>query len=287
MPHEELLAITADLRSNDAIFVNDPQSGLFIFVNDRACAGLGYDRGELLAMDVMDIEMTFPDSYSWEIHVNEMRQKGSLMLEGMHRRKDGTTFPVEANISYVALSNNEYMVAVVRDITERKQAAEELRLRERQLAESQRISHIGSWEHNLKTGRVFWSDELFRLLGLDPEGGRFVRISIVDSGIDIPEQNLERIFDPYFTTKQKGSGLGLATSYSIIRNHGGVIEVKSEVSKGSEFTIYLPAADEATEEEKASGRATVEGRKGRILFMDDEALMREVATELITALATR
>ena len=156
-------------KSNDAIFVNDPQTGLFIFVNDKACAGLGYDRQELLKMNVMDIETTFPDNVSWQTHVDELRQTGSHMLEGIHKRKNGTTFPVEINVSYVVLNTRGYMVAVVRDITERTQAAEALRIREKQLAESQRIAHIGSWEHNLTTGRVFWSDELFRLLGLDPE----------------------------------------------------------------------------------------------------------------------
>ena len=75
-----------------------------------------------------------------------------------------------------------------------------------------------------------------------PQGGQFVRLAIKDSGSGIPEHHLSRIFDPYFTTKQKGSGLGLATSYSIIRNHQGVIEVTSEPGVGSTFVIFLPAA---------------------------------------------
>ena len=57
-------------KSNDAIFVNDPQTGLFIFVNDKACASLGYDRQELLKMNVMDIETIFPDNFSWQTHVD-------------------------------------------------------------------------------------------------------------------------------------------------------------------------------------------------------------------------
>jgi PAS domain S-box-containing protein len=156
-------------KTNDAIFVHTPQTGHFIFVNDQACSSLGYDRQELLKLSVMDIEATIPDNVSWQTHLNELRRKGSHMLEGIHKRKDGTTFPVEINVSYVVLNTIEYMVAVVRDITERKQAAEALWMHEKQLAESQRIAHIGSWEHNLTTGQVFWSNELFRLLGLDPK----------------------------------------------------------------------------------------------------------------------
>ncbi len=121
------------IRSNDAIFVNDPQTGLFIFVNDAACASLGYDRAELLKLGVMDIETTFPDNFLWQTHVNELRQSGANMLEGIHKRKDGTTFSVETNVSYVALNTREYMVAVVRDITERKKAEAELRESEKRL----------------------------------------------------------------------------------------------------------------------------------------------------------
>ena len=165
------LALFRDLinKSNDAIFVNDPQSSLFIFVNDKACASLGYNRQELLKMGVKDIDAIFPDNVLWQTHVNEVKRSGSHMLEGIHKRKDGTTFPVEVNVSYVALDTRDYMLAVVRDITERKQTAKALRMREKQLAESQRIAHVGSWEHNLTTGQVFWSDELFRLFGLDPK----------------------------------------------------------------------------------------------------------------------
>ena len=154
-------------KTNDAIFVDE--AGQFIFVNDKACASLGYDRQELLKLSVMDIEATLPDNFSWQTHLAALRQKGSHILEGVHKRKDGSTFPVEINVSYVALNTREYLVAVVRDITERKQAAEALRIREKQLAESQRIAHIGSWERNLTTGHLFWSDELFRLFGLDPK----------------------------------------------------------------------------------------------------------------------
>jgi len=116
-----------------------------------------------------------------------------------------------------------------------------------------------------------------------PDGGRFVRIDIQDSGIGIPEQNLAKIFDPYFTTKQRGSGLGLATSYSIIKNHGGIIEVKSGVNKGSTFSIYLPAAEHA-EAAPTATTTPVSGKKGRVLVMDDQELVLSVAKKMIVAL---
>ncbi|MDA8432345.1 MAG: ATP-binding protein [Nitrospiraceae bacterium] len=115
-------------------------------------------------------------------------------------------------------------------------------------------------------------------------GGRFVRVSIRDTGAGIPEEDLPRIFDPYFTTKQKGSGLGLAAAYSIIRNHGGVIQVESEVSKGSLFIVYLPAAKKAEEGTLPASVPAAPTKKGRVLFMDDEVLMRDVAGEMIAVL---
>ncbi|HXX53654.1 MAG TPA: PAS domain S-box protein [Thermodesulfovibrionales bacterium] len=112
-------------KSTDAIFVSDPVTGLFVFVNDGACASLGYSRQELLKMGVMDIETSFPDNRWRQTHVTELRQKESQIMEGIHKRKDGTIFPVEANISHVVLNTGEYLVAVVRDITERRRTEEE------------------------------------------------------------------------------------------------------------------------------------------------------------------
>jgi PAS domain S-box-containing protein len=113
--------------------------------------------------------------------------------------------------------------------------------------------------------------------------GDAVAISIADQGTGIAAAHLPRIFDPYFTTKEKGSGLGLATAYSIVRNHGGVIDVVSELGRGSTFTVYLPASGAPTEPQAPSpSRDTV--RKGRVLVMDDEEIVRDVVGQLLTAL---
>ncbi len=116
-----------------------------------------------------------------------------------------------------------------------------------------------------------------------PAGGRYVRVVIKDSGMGIPEQHLAKIFDPYFTTKQKGSGLGLATTYSIIRNHGGVIDVKSEIGKGSIFSIYLPACDSQEATVLPTVPRTV--RTGRVLVMDDEETIRLVVRQMLESLS--
>ncbi len=107
--------------------------------------------------------------------------------------------------------------------------------------------------------------------------GDYVKIAIADTGSGIPEQYLKRIFDPYFTTKPKGNGLGLATTYSIIKHHKGLVTVESEVDRGSTFTLYLPAVRRVivAEELPRKSMAEIKG-SGRILVVDDEEAIREL-----------
>src|SRR3989304_10302645 len=114
-------------QSNDAIAVVEPETGRFLYVNDKVCSNLGYSRGELLNMKVVDIEAILPDSFSWNKHVEEVKSKGYVILEGKHKRKDGTTFPVWVNVKYLTQNKKDYMVAIIRDITGRKQAEEKIR----------------------------------------------------------------------------------------------------------------------------------------------------------------
>ncbi|MDW7675733.1 MAG: ATP-binding protein [Bacillota bacterium] len=79
-------------------------------------------------------------------------------------------------------------------------------------------------------------------IGLEP--GNYIKVSFKDEGIGIPADNLSKIFDPYFTSKESGTGLGLATCYSIIKNHRGLIKVESQVGVGTKFYIFLPAIDD-------------------------------------------
>jgi len=110
--------------------------------------------------------------------------------------------------------------------------------------------------------------------------GRYVKISIKDQGVGIPQKHISKIFDPYFTTKQTGSGLGLATTYSIIRNHGGYITVNSKVGEGTTFCVYLPATDKKVDVEMDTGKGSFLGQ-GRILIMDDEEIIRNFACDAL------
>ena len=123
------------------------------------------------------------------------------------------------------------------------------------------------------------------IAGLAP--GRYVRVAIRDEGSGIDPKHLEKIFDPYFTTKQAGSGLGLATAYSIISRHNGHISVASRQGEGTTFTFYLPASDDkpasktkAPEQTALSQPKTRSAdRSARVLVMDDQAMIRDLITQ--------
>jgi len=111
----------------------------------------------------------------------------------------------------------------------------------------------------------------------------YIRIAIKDFGVGIPERHINKIFDPYFTTKQEGSGLGLAITYSIIKRHHGDIRVESKPGVGTTFFIYLPVSEQQlhTEPKKLT---PISSGKGKILLMDDEAMITRGLEKLLKSL---
>jgi PAS domain S-box-containing protein len=113
--------------------------------------------------------------------------------------------------------------------------------------------------------------------------GNYIKISITDQGHGISEENLDRIFDPYFSTKRQGSGIGLATSYSIIKKHNGHIKAESINKQGATLHVYLPALP-AGIPAAASGRPQLHTGGGRVLVMDDEEMVRDMVREQLILL---
>jgi PAS domain S-box-containing protein len=108
-----------------------------------------------------------------------------------------------------------------------------------------------------------------------------VRITVRDQGTGIAPEHLPHIFDPFFTTKHKGSGLGLATAYSIVKRHDGTIEVESELGSGAAFHVYLPASAKKLAAETIGPRVARHTGCGRVLVMDDEDFIRDVAAAML------
>lgn len=111
---------------DDAIFVIDPPSGRILDVNQTACERLGYEREEILELAVMDVETIIPNLDAWRAHLAGLTRNEARTIEGQHRRRDGTTFPVEVSIQWVTL-DRDYLLAVARDITERRLLLEHAR----------------------------------------------------------------------------------------------------------------------------------------------------------------
>jgi len=113
-------------QTNDALFVVDPPTSRILDVNEKACTSLGYSREELIGLRIVDVEEIFAGLEDWLVHVQELRRTGTQIVQGRHRRKDGTSFPVEVSIKHIRRGPEEYMVGVARDMTERKELEQKL-----------------------------------------------------------------------------------------------------------------------------------------------------------------
>ncbi|MHB9130127.1 MAG: hybrid sensor histidine kinase/response regulator [Armatimonadota bacterium] len=114
--------------------------------------------------------------------------------------------------------------------------------------------------------------------------GSYVKVEVVDQGAGIAPENMPRIFDPYFTTKAEGRGLGLATAYAIMKNHQGSLMVDSIIGQGAVFTFYLPATPTAIPEVVTSMSCPFHQGAGRVLIMDDEDIVRSVLVEMLSSI---
>ncbi len=119
-----------------------------------------------------------------------------------------------------------------------------------------------------------------------PRERRYLRVQVADEGIGIPEDNLAKIFDPYFTTKDGGTGLGLATAWSIVKKHDGLLRVESVVGRGTAFFLYLPASDKPPAEPEPAEKPPARGQ-GRVLAVDDEAAILRVTVKMLEKLGYR
>jgi signal transduction histidine kinase len=120
----------------------------------------------------------------------------------------------------------------------------------------------------------------------DAQPGRYIQLSVSDTGTGMDPGTIERIFEPFFTTKEigKGTGLGLATVLGIVKQHGGLVDVYSELGRGTAFRVYLPASEGAVEPLDQVDDAPVRGGTETILVAEDHEGMREMAREILETL---
>ncbi|MEE9532564.1 MAG: transporter substrate-binding domain-containing protein [Syntrophobacteria bacterium] len=395
-------------NAGDAAFWMGPDAK-FIYVNDTACSSLGYSRQELLSMTVPDIDPNFPAA-AWPEHWQEVRRRGSFIVESQHRTREGRVFPVEITVNYLEFEGKEYNCVFARDITERKEAEKEKERMQVQLRQAQKMEAVGTlaggiahdfnnllqavqgyaqllllrkdgdddgqrelqqivraatrgaeltqqlltfsrkieselqpidFNREVENVRLllertipkmievkFRLAEDLKMVNADPgqieqilmnlavnakdampDGGKlivetanvildqdyckihrvanpgsYVQLTVTDTGHGIDKMTIEHIFEPFYTTKEtgKGTGLGLATVYGIVKSHNGHIVCYSEPDEGTTFKIYLPTIDSTEEARKAEEHMTApEGGSETILLVDDEEAIRSLGTQIL------
>jgi len=393
-------------QSNDAFFIIDANSGQILDANLKASKRWGYTREEILQLTVVDLNPTYKKIDDWRQRIGHLQKNMTSIFETVHRAASGETFPVEISDQYVKNEEGDYIIAVIRDISERKAAEEKLRQAQRmeslgtlaggiahdfnnilssimgyaQLTQShipqnseamdslaqiiiggqraaelvKQISTLGrKTEYNMASVEVqkiitetlkllrpslpttieiisdidqdcppifadavqihqvimnlctnayhamrkqksgvleislkrldVQADKVIPQLNL--QSGDYLQLQISDNGLGMDKTTLEKIFEPYFTTKKigEGTGLGLAVAHGIIQDFGGYISVYSEPGKGSCFKVYLPLPNSlpVAEEKRTSAKSPM-GTE-RLLVVDDE----EALSNLIKAMLER
>ena len=154
--------------------------------------------------------------------------------------------------------------------------------------------YVNAWQAMSGAGELYLTIENITLdekftRSYHTKPGRYVRITVTDTGTGIEEKIQKKIFDPFFTTKEigQGTGLGLASAYGIIHNHAGIIDVESQIGQGATFNIYLPASDPMVRKIKPKEHIEIVRGDETILLVDDEEMIIEVGREILETLGYR
>ncbi len=159
----ELLASNA----RDIVLFVRRRDGHILEANQAAMKAYGYSRDEILSLTIYNLRGQ--DNYLLTDSQMDKADSSGILFETNHRRKDGTTFPVEVSSRGVYIDGERVLLSVIRDITERKEAESKLRESEEMLARAQQMAHVGHWHRDISTGKGRWSDETYRIFGLTPQ----------------------------------------------------------------------------------------------------------------------
>src|SRR5208337_1481510 len=197
-------------QAADAIFLHDAEGNMFD-LNQQACNSLGYSRDEIMNLTISDIETTVTLEQMIAT-LGSVSPQTPVTLYGIHKRKDGSTFPVEVHMGLLDTGEDKLFLALVRDISERKKAEEKLLESESLLKESQSIASLGSYILDIRSGLWTSSDVLDKLFGIDEAYERSLEgwIAIVHPGD-------RTMMDDYLRNKVLGQGEPFDKEYRIIR----------------------------------------------------------------------
>ena len=265
--------------------------------------GIAHDFNNLLtgvqgnvSIMFLDIDTTHPH-YERLKSIEKQVQSGARLtshLLGYARKGKYEVKPVDLN--HLVRETSESFVRTRKDISIHQQLREELFAIE---ADSGQIEQVlwnllvnaadampGGGDLILKTDNVTHEDMKGKLY--EPKPGNYVMLTVTDTGMGMDNETMERIFNPFFTTKEmgRGTGLGLASAYGIVKGHAGYIDVESAKGVGTTFSIYLPSSEQEVQGVVKTSQEAIEGT-GTILLVDDEEVILEVGKHLLEAMGYR
>ena len=265
--------------------------------------GIAHDFNNLLmgiqgnvSLMLMDTDAVSPD-YDRLINIEKQVKSGAKLtsyLLGYARKGKYEINPLDLN--QVVKEVNETFIRTKKEITVHNDLAEDLSVIEADKGQIEQVllnlfinaadAMPDGGDLFLKTMKVTDKDMQGRMY--KPEPGNYVLLTVTDSGVGMDEEIQERIFEPFFTTKEmgRGTGLGLASVYGIIKSHHGYIEVESSKGKGTTFRIYLPASEKEIQKIVETTDEIVKGAE-TVLLVDDEDIILEVSCELLETIGYR
>ncbi|RLB79378.1 MAG: hypothetical protein DRH17_13870, partial [Deltaproteobacteria bacterium] len=265
--------------------------------------GIAHDFNNLLmgiqgnvSLMAMDIDSTHPH-YKRLQSIEKQVQSGvklTQQLLGYARKGRYEVKPIDLN--QLVEETSETFSRTNKEITIHQELAKDLFAIEADLGQIEQVllnlyvnaadAMHGGGNLILKTMNTAHKDMKGKLY--DPKPGNYVLLTVTDTGTGMDKETIERIFDPFFTTKKmgRGTGLGLASAYGIIKGHGGYIDVESNKGRGTTFSIYLPASEKKIQKAIKTAEPFIRGT-GTVLLVDDEEVILKVGQELLEAMGYR
>jgi len=265
--------------------------------------GIAHDFNNLLmgiqgyaSLSLMNLDSSHPN-YERLKRIEEQVQSGADLTRQLLGFARGGRYEVKpADMNDVLEKSSSMFGRTKKEISIHQKFAKDLWIVEVDRGQMEQVFmnlYVNAWQAMpgggaiyLETEKIILDDEQALFYTVKP--GRYVKISMTDTGTGMDAKTQERIFDPFFTTKEmgRGTGLGLATVYGIIKGHGGIINVYSKPGLGTTFTIYLPASEREMVREKTPTGTIARGTE-TILLVDDEKMILEVNEELLECMGYR
>jgi two-component system, cell cycle sensor histidine kinase and response regulator CckA len=256
--------------------------------NNLLMAILGYT-----SIMLMDIESSDPNYEKLKIIEGQVQSGANLTKQLLGFARGGKYELRTSNINDILGRSSDMFGRTKKEIRILKKFSDDLRAVDVDRIQIEQVFlnlFVNAWQAMPNGGELYLETSNYSVVvyqsgisALQP--GKYIKVSITDTGIGMDETIQSRVFEPFFTTKEMGTGtgLGLASAWGIIKNHGGTINVYSEKGKGTTFNIYLPASEKQTEEIKAAPNEVLKGSES-ILLIDDQDSIIDVGTAMLNTL---